>query len=390
MRRSREKVIGDGLAWTATWSLRWLLIAGGAVLLGLVVREIWVVLLPILLALVLTSILEPPARLLERRFGFPTTLASATVLIGGIAALVGIGFAIAPSIANQADEIAADTAAGIQKIQDWVQRSNLVTEEQISTGLQELQGRVTESASTIASGVLAGVGAVGSGLVTLFITLILTFLFLKDGRRFLPWVDAFAGRHAGPHLKEVLSQSWATLGGFIRTQAIVSFIDAVLIGIGLLVVGVPLAVPLAILTFFGGFIPIVGAIVVGAVAVLVALVSVSVTGALIVLAVIIAVQQIEGNVLQPWLQSKTMQLHAAVVLLAITLGSTLFGIIGAFLAVPVAAVLAVVFRYLNAQVTRESDPGPDSDTAQVREPQPLGEPESEANSGERSEAAEHG
>jgi predicted PurR-regulated permease PerM len=365
-RRSRERVIGDGLAWTATWSLRWLLIAAGAVLLGLVVRETWVVVLPVVLALVLASVLEPPARLLERRFRFPGTLAAATSLLGGIALLIGIGFAIAPSVADQSDEIAADTAAGLQKIQDWVQENDLVTEAQISSAIQELQGRVTESASTIASGVLAGVGAVGSGLVTLFITLILTFLFLKDGRRFLPWVDAFAGPRAGPHISEVLGQCWATLGGFIRTQAIVSFIDAVLIGIGLLVVGVPLAVPLAILTFFGGFIPIVGAIVVGAVAVLVALVSVGVTGALVILAVIIGVQQLEGNVLQPWLQSKTMQLHAAVVLLAITLGSTLFGITGAFLAVPVAAVVAVVLRYLSAQVNREVAP--------EQEPEPHPEP----------------
>jgi putative heme transporter len=370
--KTRERVIGAGLAWTAIWSLRWLLIVGGTVLMGIIVRETWVVVLPVVLALILTSVLEAPARLLERRLRFPVTLAAATALIGGIGLLVGIGFAIAPSVADQSDEIAADTAAGLQKIQDWVQENDLVTEDQISSAIQELQARVTESASTIASGVLAGVGAVGSGLVTLFITLILTFLFLKDGRRFLPWVDAFAGPHAGPHLREVLGQCWATLGGFIRTQAIVSFIDAVLIGIGLLVVGVPLAVPLAILTFFGGFIPIVGAIVVGAVAVLVALVSVGVTGALIVLAVIIGVQQLEGNVLQPWLQSKTMQLHAAVVLLSLTLGSTLFGITGAFLAVPVAAVVAVVLRYLSAQVDREAAPGVEPEPEP--DPGPVGDP----------------
>jgi predicted PurR-regulated permease PerM len=355
-RRSRHQVIGDGLAWTATWSLRWILIAAGAVLLGLVVRETWSILLPVLLALIVASVFQPAAILLESRLGFHPTLAAATVMLGGLAALFGVGYAITQSVAGQAGDIGADATSGLQKVQDWVQESNLVTEDQLDAAIQGLQDRITDSASNIASGVVVGVGAVGSGVVTLVVTLILTFLFLKDGRKFLPWIGGIAGDRVGPHLEEVLGQSWTSLGGFIRTQALVSFIDAVLIGIGLLIVGVPLAVPLAILTFFGGFIPIVGAIVVGALAVLVALVSVSVTGALVVLGIILAVQQIEGNVLQPWLQSRSVQLNAAVVLLAITLGSTLFGIVGAFLAVPFAAVAAVVLRYLNRLVTLESDP----------------------------------
>ena len=127
---------------------------------------------------------------------------------------------------------------------------------------------------------------------------------------------------------------WNTLGGFIRTQALVSFIDAFFIGAGLLIPQVPLAGVLTVITFMGGFIPIVGAFVAGALAVLIALVTNGMTTALIVLGIILAVQQLEGNVLQPWLQAKSMDLHAVVVLLAVTLGGTLFGITGAFLAVP--------------------------------------------------------
>ena len=129
-----------------------------------------------------------------------------------------------------------------------------------------------------------------------------------------------------------------------------SFIDAFFIGLGLVILGVPLALVLAVLTFFGGFIPIVGAFVAGALAVLVALVANGLTTALIVLAIIIAVQQIEGNLLQPLLQSRTMKLHAVVVLLAVTAGASLYGIPGAFLAVPVAAVAAVLVRYLGEQL----------------------------------------
>lgn len=352
----RERVIGAGLAWLATWSWRWILIAAGAVLLGLVIRQTWSVVLPVFLALLLSSVLASPARLLEDRLKFPASLAAATVLLTGIGIVVGVGFAIAPSVAGQSDDIVADASRGLQKVQDWVQTSNFVTEEQVATAIEALQTRLTDSASTIASGVLVGVGAVTSAVVTVVITLVLTFFFLKDGRRFGPWVRGLAGPRVGPHLDKVMGEVWTTLGSFIYTQALVSLIDAVFIGIGLVAVGVPLALPLAILTFFGGFVPIVGAFVVGAIAVLVALVSVGGQGALIILVVIFAVQQLEGNVLSPWLQSKSMKLHAAVVLLAVTLGSTLFGIVGAFLAVPVVAVAAVVLRYVNRLVTAAVTP----------------------------------
>jgi predicted PurR-regulated permease PerM len=352
----RERVIGTGLAWVATWSWRWIVIAAGAVLMGLVVRETWSIVLPVFLALLLSSVLASPARLLEERLKFPASLSAATVLLAGIGIVIGAGFAIAPSVAGQSDDIVADASRGLQKVQDWVQTRNFVTEAQVATAIEALQTRLTDSASSIASGVLVGVGAVTSAVVTLVITLVLTFFFLKDGRRFIPWVRGLAGPRVGPHLDKVMGEVWATLGSFIYTQALVSLIDAVFIGIALVVVGVPLALPLAILTFFGGFVPIVGAFVVGAIAVLVALVSVGGQGALIILVVIFAVQQIEGNVLSPWLQSKSMKLHAAVVLLAVTLGSTLFGIVGAFLAVPVVAVAAVVLRYLNRLVTATVTP----------------------------------
>ena len=354
--RPREQVIGDGIAWTARWSLRWLAIAAGAVVLGLVVKVAWPILLPVVLALIICTVLAPLAGVLRRRAHLPSGLAAAVALLGSILLLVALGFAIAPSVAGQADDIAADTVRGLQKLQDAVQKSDFISASQIDAGLQSLQNKVKDSVGSIASGVLTGVSAVGNATINLVISLILTFLFLKDGRRFVPWMRERTGHRAGPHLAEVATRAWATLGGFIRTQALVSLIDAVFIGAGLLIVGVPLAIPLAVLTFAGGFVPIVGAFVVGAVAVLVALVSNGLTGALIILAVIVAVQQLEGNVLSPLLQSHSMNLPAAVVLLSVTLGSTLFGITGAFLAVPVAAVTAVILRYLDDLVSERSRP----------------------------------
>ncbi len=354
--RSRDHVIGDGIAWMARWSLRWVAIALGAVLVGLVIRETWGIVLPVVLALIITTVLAPLAAVFRNRLHLPSGLAAAAALVGTILLVIGVGFAIAPSVAGQSDDIVSDTAAGLQRLQDFVQSSDFVSASQVDAALQGLQDKVSGSAGSIASGVLVGVSAVGNAGITLVISLILTFLFLKDGRRFVPWVRALAGPEVGPHLAEVSTRAWSTLGGFIRTQALVSMIDAVFIGAALLIVGVPLAVPLAVLTFFGGFVPIVGAFVVGAVAVLVALVSNGPSGALIILAVIVLVQQLEGNVLSPWLQSQSMNLHAAVVLLSVALGSTLFGITGAFLAVPTVAVAAVVLRYLDSLVSERSLP----------------------------------
>lgn len=349
--RSREQVIGAATAWAARWSIRLVAIAAALVVIWLALRVSWPILFPVVLAMILCTVLGPVGRFLERRLRMPPTLAAVLTMLGSALLFVAISLALESSVQGQAGRVASDANQGLQQVQDWLQRTDFVTQDQLESGLQQIQQRLQDSASTIASGALVGVSKVTSGLVTLVITLVLTFLFLKDGRKFLPWLGTRAGPTAGRHLQEVGQRAWDTLGGFIRTQALVSLIDAIFIGAGLLLVGVPLAIPLAVLTFFGGFVPIVGAFVVGAVAVLVALVSNGLTGALIILAVIVVVQQLEGNVLSPWLQAKSMQLPAAVILLSVAIGSSLFGITGAFLAVPVAAVLAVVLRYLDDLVT---------------------------------------
>ena len=183
-------------------------------------------------------------------------------------------------------------------------------------------------------------------------------------------MKTLGGRRGGEHTAEVMGRAWGTLGGFIRTQTLVAFIDAVIIGTGLAIIGVPLAVPLAVVTFFGGYIPIIGAFISGALAVLVTLVTNSPSDALIAMLIVLAVQQLEGNVLSPYLQGKNLNLHAAVVLLSVTAGGTLFGITGAFLAVPVAATTAEILRYINERIDAavdESAPPEDSAAAEKLE-----------------------
>lgn len=341
----RAEILGQDGRWIAGWALRFIILAIAGYIFWKGLGKVWTGLLPILLALLVSTVLWPPVRWL-RRHKFPPALAVAVVLITFFASLSAIFAAMAPSIASQSKELVDKASAGLTQLEGWVQGPpfNLQV-EQVTTFLNEIMEKAQEQASQIASGVAQGVSTASSVAVTLAVMLVLTFFFLKDGDRFLPWVRRNVGQKAGWHLTEVLTRNWNTLSGFIRAQAFVSLIDAICIGLGLVLLKVPLAFVLAMLTFFAGFIPIVGAVAAGALAVLVALVSNGLTSALLVLVLIILVQQLEGNVLSPILQSKAMNLHPAIVLLSVTVGSSLFGIVGAFLAVPVAASIAVWLRY---------------------------------------------
>jgi predicted PurR-regulated permease PerM len=350
----RGDAIGHGLSWLARWSTRLALAAVGFVIVWWLIGKLWVIVMPVLLGLLITTVLWPPARWLRSR-GLPPALAATLVMLGGLAVLGGVVALITTSIASGVPEIADSATKALQQAREWLAGPPLnLGESQLNDLVDQGTDQLQSSIGSIANGLLTGAGRVTSGVVTGLVALLLAFFFVKDGPRFTPWLRGVVGERAGAHLSVVLERVWDTLGGFIRTQAIVSLVDAVLIGLGLVVLGVPLAAPLAALTFLGGFVPIVGAFVAGALAVLVALVSNGLTTAIIMLVIVVAVQQLEGNVLQPILQSRSLRLHAAVVLLAVTAGSSLYGIAGAFLAVPVVATAAVVLRYLSEVIDRGS------------------------------------
>lgn len=346
----RGQVIGVGLRAVADWSLRFLIVAAALWVVWWVLGKVWVGVLPVMLALIVSTVMWPVVDLLRRK-GVPRTLSTILTMLLTFGVIGGVITALAPSVATQSEEIFSQASEGMGQVRGWLNGPpfNLET-TQVDKYVDEAVTWLQEQSAQAAGYLASGVGAVGSFLVTLAMVLVLTFFFLKDGPAFLPWLRRTTGRTAGRHLTEALTRVWKTLGGFIRTQAIVSAVDAVLIGIGLLVLQVPLALALAVLTFFLSFIPIIGAVVAGALAVLVALVTQGVSTAIWVLAVVLLVQQIEGNVLQPALQGRSMQMHPGVILLAVAGGSTLFGIIGAFLAVPVAASVVVLLRYLSEQV----------------------------------------
>ncbi|WP_425553009.1 AI-2E family transporter [Gordonia caeni] len=347
---SRSRVFLTGLRSSAMVCLQSILVLAFLWVLMWILGKLWVIVLPVVLAIIVATVLWPPVRWM-RRHRVPPALAALLALLGAVAVVGAVIGLIVPSVIDQTPQLVNHAIDGVKTVQDWVQGPPLnIDDQQMSGFVDTIVDRLQRSSASIASGVFSGVGAATSVLITVFTALVLVFLFLKDGPKFIPWLNATVGMPAGSHIGEVLMRMWTTLGGFIRTQAIVSAVDAILIGIGLVILDVPLAGVLVVITFMGGFVPIVGAFVAGALAVLIALVANGLTSALIVLGIILAVQQLEGNVLSPWLQSKAMELHAGIVLLSVMLGGTLFGIVGAFLAVPAASCLTVLLRYVLERV----------------------------------------
>jgi len=324
-----------------------------------ILGQMWSILWPFVIALLLTTLTWPMTRFL-RRHGWHPTLAATTVTVLFLLLAAGTVVLIAVPVASQAGELATGVSNGIQQLRRWVAGPPLnIGADQVSTALDTATSRIQDSVGSIVTATLSGVGTVVNGLVTTVLALFLMFFFLKDGPRFLPWLTRQLPGRLATDVPAVAARSWDTLGSFVRSQAFVGLIDAVFIGLGLWIVGVPLVLPLAVLTFVSAFIPIIGALFAGFVAVLIALVSNGPTDALIVLAIIIAVQQLEGNVFQPIVQSRGLGLHAAVILLAVTLGGNLAGIVGSLLAVPVAALIAVVWNYVREQL---SDPPQEPET----------------------------
>ena len=363
----REAVIGAAFARVATVCLRFLIVAAAVVVLWYVGGALWVVLLPVLLALLLATVLWPPVHFL-RGHGAPPALAAITVLLVGLLLLVGIVGGLAPQVTSQAEELADQVTAGLGEVRDLLEGPPFnLGEDQVGATVDTAIQRLQNNAQSIATRVLSGAAVAGSLLLTALLAVVLCFFYLKDGPRFLPWVSGLVGPRAAPHVAALSQRSWVTLSSFIKAQALVGLVDAFFIGVGLAVLGVPLALPLAVLVFFGAFIPIVGAVVTGALAALVALVSNGVTTALLVVGLVLLVQQLEGNVLQPILVGRTLDLHPALVIVAVTAGGTLAGITGAFLAVPVVAVGAVAVRYARQQLA-EVEPGPGSPPASAGQP----------------------
>lgn len=343
-------------------AISWRLLAVGVVVLAVLyaLSVLRLIVLPVIVALLVTTLLHPPVAWLHRR-RLPSGLAAGLVVVGALLAVGGILGAIVPSIAAQVDDFGAGIQDGIRQLGDLLDGVPLsLTIDDLRARLDSAIEQARENSGAIVAQVQSGAVLIGEVLTGLVIAILLTFFFLKDGGRMWDWLLHFSAREKRAGWDELGGRIFTALGGYVRGIALVGLADAVLIGLALVVIGVPLVLPLMVLTFFGAFLPLVGAFLAGLAAVLIALVSNGVVAALLVLGAVVLVQQIEGNILYPLLMGRTVHLHPAVILVALSVGGILAGIIGIFLAVPVAAVLSIVLDfYRNGPGPEPAPPPPD-------------------------------
>lgn len=332
-------------------SWRILLVAGILTLLGYVIINLTVVFIPLAVGLLLTALLGPVVNWLARH-RVPRGLATVVVVVVGLAGLGGLlAFVVQAFVAGLPGLRAqvSETVAGLQRyLQDPpfglppVELSSLV--EQARTAL-------TQDRSTLTSGVLATAYTIVDILTGTVLAIFVLIIFMYRGGVSWQFLLKVVPRHSRRRVDLAGQRGYASLVGYVRATVLVAVIDAIGIGIGLVAVGAPLVVPLTALVFLSAFIPIVGAVLSGILAVLVVLVANGPVPALIILAVVLGVQQLEGNVLQPLIMGRAVRLDALPVVLAVTVGTVLGGITGALLAVPLLAVLNAAVRSL----TRDDD-----------------------------------
>jgi putative heme transporter len=321
-------------------------ILGVLVVLGILASRITLVIVPVILALFPATLLVPIAAHLKR-VGFPEALASLLTILGAILLFVGVVGAMVPLVIRETPGLAESAGEGIREIEEILQRVAPGFEIGGMTDvLDMIQAHLGEAGDIAAQAFAAGAGAFETlaGLALLFVSL---FFYLKDGRRLFDGIALLVPVGHRRRFRGAADRAWDTLGSYFRGQLLVAFVDAVAIGIGLWILGVPLVLPLSLLIFFGGLFPIVGAVVTGSLAVLVALAHGGLILGLIVTGLVLAVQQLEGNVLEPLILSHVIHLHPLVIILSITAGSLLLGLLGAFLAVPTAAIVSRTLSYLN-------------------------------------------
>lgn len=330
-----------------TWKS--LVVAGGVVVVVVALAHLRILVLPVIIAALLSTVLVPPVRRLQH-VGIPRIVATWMVVLGSFAALGGLITLVAPSVADEFGDLGPTVSEGIDQVQTWLVDGPLgLSQDQIARYSDQITEQLRSSGSSIASGVLAGAVLAVEVVAGLLLTLVLVFFFVKDGET----ICAYALDQVRPEHRDLVRalgrRVWDAGGGYVRGTALVALADATIIGVGLLLIGVPLVLPLALLVFFGAFFPLIGAVLAGTVAVLVALVSGGPGDALLTLGVVVIVQQVEGDVLAPLVLGRAVRLHPIVILGALTGGAIIGGLIGAFLAVPTAAVAVAVGSELKAR-----------------------------------------
>ncbi|TWF98161.1 AI-2E family transporter [Kitasatospora viridis] len=335
---------GLRVAAESTWRL--LLLGAALYVIFYVVDMLRVVAFALLAGVLLSALLEPTVSWL-RRHGVPRVVAALGTFLTGLCSIGLVGWFVVWQVTTNASDVSNKAQKGVQQLHDWLVKGPMhLTHQQLSQFTHQLQDAIGNNTNQITSLGFTTVGIVIDLVTGALLAAFTTYFLLYDGARIWNWAlrglpqqSRYAMAGAGP-------KAWATLTAYVRGTVAVAFIDALCIGIGIYLLGVPLAVPLAVIIFLGAFVPLVGALVTGTLAVLVALVTKDVYTAGMVLVVLVAVMQIEGHLLQPLILGRAVRVHALAVVLGVASGSIIGGIGGAVVAVPLIAVTNTVVGHL--------------------------------------------
>lgn len=352
-RRRLAPLWTDGFGTLATRCLQVIIVLGLATVVVLGGLQLKIVVIAVLLALILAAAFSPLTRLLVR-LHLPNVVAAVLTLLIVIGVLGGVLTFVGFQVAGQAAELGDAVTKGVQQLEKFAAGFGLtIDSSQVQKAIDGAGAYLTSS--SFGSTALSGLSAAGNFATALVLLIVVLFFFLRDGR--MIWTFLIRPLRGEAHARAVRigDSSIRVLGAYVRGTALVALVDAIFIGAGLFVLGVPLALPLAVLVFVTAFIPVVGATLAGIIAALVALVFTDVTTALIVVGIVVVVNQLEGNFLQPVIMGRSLSLHPLVILLALTAGTILGGILGAILSTPTASVVWSAIKAWN--------PTPDPDDA---------------------------
>ena len=353
------KVVPFGMEVAGAWAWRVAIILVVGAMLVWIMGNISILIIPVMVAALLSALLTPFVKLLDK-LGLPHGINVAIAEVGLIVVVVGGLFLVGRQLVAGFAELSQQAITGLIKIQEWLQSGPLsLSNDQMTNYLNEALDAVQGNSTLILSKALGVGSSFGHFSAGLLLTLFILIFFLLEGERIWEFCVRFFPRRAQPAVDGAGRRSWHSLGNYVRIQVLVAAVDAVGIGAGAAIIQVPLALPLGVLVFVGSFIPVVGALVTGAVAVLLALVANGWVNALIMLGIVLAVQQLESHLLQPFVMGRAVSLHPVAVILAVAAGSSVAGILGALFAVPLLAVANAFIRYVAGRDWRNDPALPD-------------------------------
>jgi putative heme transporter len=347
--------VPPGMQIAASWSWRLLVVLAVVAVLVYLVIQLREVIIPLFIAIVVSALLVPFSNWLQRH-RWPKGLAVAVAEIGVIVLVGGLLYLVVTQVISQFDNLRLQSIESYRAFQSFLRDSPLQVSQQDFDGyVQSLVDAIQADSNVLVGGALSFGSSIGHILAGLLLTLFAALFILIDGGGIWRWIVRLFPRRAQDAVFGAGVAGWNTLQNFVKVQILVAAIDAVGIAVGAAIIGVPLAIPIGVLVFLGSFVPIVGAVVTGALAVFIALVYLGPIPALWMLGVVLLVQQIEGHVLQPLIMGTAVKVHPLAVVLAVGTGGFVAGIAGAFFAVPFVATTNSMIKYVASGAWKSAD-----------------------------------